>query len=223
MQRAVRRGHEWRKVRDVRRVGVDEASLQQRQYVTVVTDIERGHVLYVADDRTSVSLDGFWSLLEKEQLDGIEAVAMGMCAAYVRSARTQMGNEDAKQLRSRFHMAKLLNDAVNTVRKQENRELAPDGIHVPKRTKYIWTRNPENMPRERRIEFDLLRDCSLKAGRAWAIKDAARWLWGYAAREWATKAWKKWIGWAMRSRIGEMKKATRTFQAHLGASSTRSS
>lgn len=112
-------------------------------------------------------------------------------------------------------MAKLLNDAVNTVRKQENRELAADGMYVPKRTKYIWAQNPENMPRERRIEFDLLRDCSLKAGRAWAIKDAVRWLWSYAARGWATKAWKKWIGWAMRSRLEPMKKAARTVQAHL--------
>lgn len=216
MQRAVRRGLERRKIREVRCVGVDETSFQKRhEYVTVVTDIERGHVLHVADDRTTVSLDGFWGLLSEEQLAGIEAIAMDMCAAYVRSARAHVGDADSKICFDRFHVAKLLNDAVNTVRKQENRELAADGMYVPKRTKYIWAQNPENMPRERRIEFDLLRDCSLKAGRAWAIKDAARWLWSYAARGWATKAWKKWIGWAMRSRLEPMKKAARTVQAHL--------
>jgi transposase len=216
MQRAVHRGLERRRVRGVRRVGVDETSFQKRhEYVTVVTDIDRGHVLYVADDRTSDSLDGFWGLLSAKQLAAIEAIAMDMCAAYVRSAREHVPGAEGKICFDRFHVAKLLNDAVNTVRKQENRELAAEGAYVPKRTKYIWTQNPENMPRERRIQFDLLRDCSLKAGRAWAIKDAARWLWSYAKRGWATLAWKRWIGWAIRSRLEPMRKAARTVRDHL--------
>jgi transposase len=216
MQRAVRRGLARRKLEAIRLVGADETSFQKRhEYVTVVSDLEHSRLLYVADDRKVESLDGFWALLTPEQLRAIEAVAMDMCAAYVRSTRDHLPDADKKICFDRFHVAKLLNDAVNSVRKQEDRELAADGMYVPKRTKYIWAQNPENMPRERRIEFDLLRDCALKAGRAWAIKDAARWLWGYVDRGWALKAWKKWIGWAKRSRLEPMKKAARTVQTHL--------
>ena len=60
-----------------------------------------------------------------------------------------------------------------------------------------------------------MRDYSLKAGRAWAIKDAARWLWSYTKRGWAEKAWKRWIGWAMRSRLEPMKRAARTIRDQL--------
>ena len=60
-----------------------------------------------------------------------------------------------------------------------------------------------------------MRHCSLKAGRAWAIKDAARWLWSYTSRAWATKAWKSWIGWAQRSQLEPMRKAARTVRDHL--------
>lgn len=63
--------------------------------------------------------------------------------------------------------------------------------------------------------FDLLRECSLRAGRAWAIKDAARWLWSYATRGWAEKAWKRWISWAMRSRLEPMKRVARTIRNQL--------
>lgn len=216
MQRAVRRGLARRKLDSISQVGVDETSFQKRhEYVTVVSDIERDRVLLVADDRTHDSLDGFWELLTPEQLRAIEAIAMDMCAAYVRSAREHVEDADSKICFDRFHVAKLLNDAVNTVRKQENRELAAAGEHVPPGTKYIWTQNPENMPQDRRVQFELLRDCSLKAGRAWAIKDAARWLWSYVSRAWALKAWKRWIGWAMRSRLEPMKKVGRTIRAHL--------
>jgi transposase len=215
-QRAVKRGLERRKLEKIRRVGVDETSFQKRhEYVTVVTDLERGQVLFVADDRTHASLDGFWRFLSPAQLCAIEAVAMDMCAGYVRSTQEHVHDANSKICFDRFHVAKLLNDAVNTVRKQENRELAAEGAYVPKGTKYVWTQNPENMPRERRASFELLRDCSLKAGRAWAIKDAARWLWSYVTRGWAEKAWRSWIGWAMRSRLEPMKHVARTVRDHL--------
>jgi len=216
MQRAVRRGLDRRKLEAIARLGVDETSFQKRhEYVTVVSDLERNRVLYVADERTHESLDGFWALLTPEQLRKIEAVAMDMCAAYVRSTREHLPEADKKICFDRFHVAKLLNDAVNGVRKQENRERAAAGEYVPKHTKYVWAQNPENMPRERRVSFELLRDCALKVGRAWAIKDAARWLWTYSMRGWAERAWKRWIGWALRSRLEPMKKAARTIRAQL--------
>jgi transposase len=216
MQRAVRRGLERRKLEAIKQVGVDETSFQKRhEYVTVVSDLERSRVLHVADDRKAASLDGFWALLTPQQLHEIQAVAMDMCPGYVRSTLDNVPEADKKICFDRFHVAKLLNDAVNTVRKQENRELAAAGEFVPRRTKYVWTQNPENMPQDRRVQFELLRDCSLKAGRAWAIKDAARWLWSYVARGWAEKAWKRWISWALRSRLEPMKHVARTIRDQL--------
>jgi transposase len=215
-QRAVRRGLARRKLEDIRRVGVDETSYQKHhEYVTLVNDLKRPRVLFVADDRKSTSLDGFWTLLDPEQLESIEAVAMDMSAAYVRSTREHVVDADKKICFDRFHVAKLLNDAVNTVRKQENRELTAAGEYAPKGTKYVWTQNPENMPQDRRVMFELLKDTSLKAARAWALKDAARKLWIYSKRGWALKAWKRWIAWGQRSQLEPMKKAARTVRDHL--------
>jgi transposase len=216
MQRAVRRGLARRKLESIKRVGVDETSFQKRhEYVTVVSDLERSRVLHVADDRKAESLDGFWALLTPEQLREIEAVAMDMCAAYMRSVRDHLPDADSKICFDRFHVAKILNDAVNKVRKEENRELSEAGYYAPTGTKYVWTQNPENMPRERRVMFDPLRDSTLKAAKAWALKDAARWLWSYVRRGWAARQWKRWIAWAMRSKLEPMKRAAKTIRAHL--------
>jgi hypothetical protein len=46
------------------------------RYLTLVNDLDRSRVLYVAEDRKQSSLDGFWPTLTEEQRDGIKAVAI---------------------------------------------------------------------------------------------------------------------------------------------------
>jgi transposase len=214
--RAVQRGLDRRQLRHIRRVAIDETSFQKRhEYVTVVTDLESKHVLHVGDGRTREALDEFWWSLKPAQLAQIEAVAMDMCPAYEHSARENVPGADQKICFDRFHVAQLLNNAVNKVRLSENHELAAAGEEVPKRTKYVWTQNPENMPRERRSQFEALRKSSLKAARAWAIKDMARRLWSYGLRGWAMKAWKRWVKWALSSRLEPMRHAARAIRDRL--------
>jgi transposase len=216
MQRAVKRGLARRKHRFTTHMGVDETSFQKRhEYVTVVTNLLDGLVLYVADGRHTEALDSYYESLSPEELAAIEAIAMDMCPPYLNSTLNHVPNAESKIAFDRYHVSQLLNSAVNTVRKQENRELAAKGWDVPKNTKYVWTQNPENMPPQRRRQFKALVHSSLKAARAWAIKEAARWLWKYSVRGWAVKAWKRWIGWAMRSQLGPMKRVAATIRDRL--------
>ncbi len=60
-------------------VGVDEKAFRKgHSYLTLVNDLSRGRVLYVAEERKQSSLDGFWETLTTEQIRGNEAVAMDM-------------------------------------------------------------------------------------------------------------------------------------------------
>ena len=216
MQRAVRRGLARREVKPVTRVAVDETSYQKRhEYVTVTTDLESGDVLFVADDRKSESLDEFWGWLGPERIAGLKAVAMDMSAPYMMSTRAHVPQAEQVICFDRFHVAKILNEAVDKVRKQEHRELTSRGDDTLKRTKYLLLENRENMTRESRRRFDELMTSSLKCGRAWALKDAARWMWDYTSRTWAEKNWKKWLARAARCRLEPMKRAAGTLKKHL--------
>ena len=44
----------------------------------------------------------------------------------------------------KFHIAKYLGEAVDRVRKTENRGLGKEGIDILKGTKYLWLTNPSN-------------------------------------------------------------------------------
>ena len=216
MQRAVQRGLERRKLGSLGRLCVDETSFQKRhEYVTVVTNQEGSAVIHVADGRNQAALDGFWTSLTSQQLAAIEAVAMDMCAPYIRSTKDHVPGAESKICFDRFHVARAINEAVNNVRKQEHRELSAAGDPVLKGTKYVWVKNPDNLTDVQASTFNHLRDSGLKVARAWAIKEVARGLWGYATRGWAKRAWDRWISWASRCRLEPMKHVARMVKENL--------
>lgn len=217
MQRAVKRGLARRTPHVAREIGVDETSFQKRhEYVTVVCDLRNGHALHVADGRNREALDSFFQGLAPSQLSAIESVAMDMCPAYIRSTLHHVPGAVDKIAFDRFHVAQHLGRAVNDVRKQEHRRLLDvSGESVLTRTRYLWLENPENMTRDRRARFNELRDSDLQVAKAWAIKENARHLWLYSTRTWALKAWKAWLGWALRCKLQPMRRAALTIKEHL--------
>ena len=98
-------------------VGVDEKSFTRgHRYFTLVNDLERSRVLFVAENRTTQSLDEFWSSLSPEQIHAVEAVAMDMWDPYVTSTRNHLPDAQRKIVFDKFHIAKHLSEAVDLVR-----------------------------------------------------------------------------------------------------------
>jgi transposase len=218
MSRADRRGLARRAFEPAPRTGVDETSFQKRhEYVTIVSDLDVSEVLYVADDRKAESLDGYFEQLSEQQLERIEVVAMDMWAPYLKSVRRHVPEADDKIVFDRFHVAKHLGDAVDRVRRAEHKELRTEGDDRLKGSRYLWLQNPATMSDERwHGAFDALRRSSLRTARAWAIKEAAAGLWEYRTRGWARRGWKRWLGWAKRSRLDPIKKVAQMVERHLG-------
>ena len=91
MERAVKRGLERRQAEPLTQIGVDEKAFRKgHHYLTLVNDLTRGRVLYVAEDRKQSSLDGFWATQTPEQIGAIEAVAMDMWNPYIASVREHL-------------------------------------------------------------------------------------------------------------------------------------
>jgi hypothetical protein len=112
MERAVKRGLARRQAEPIHRLGVDEKAFRKgHKYFTLVNDLERSRVLYVAEDRKQESLDGFWETLTEAQREGIEAVAMDMWDPYVASVREHVAEADQKIVFDKFHVAQHLSQA----------------------------------------------------------------------------------------------------------------
>jgi transposase len=216
MQRAVKRGLARRKALAPTKIGIDETSFQKRhEYVTVVTDLLSGHLIHVADDRTKTSLQGFFDELEPADLLRIEAVSMDMWQPYISVVHSNLLGADQKICFDKFHVAKHLGDAVDKVRRREQRVLLEDGDRSLVGTKYTWLRNPQNLNHESEGFFERMKRIAIQTARAWALKEHAMCLWCYKSRTWARKAWRAWIAWAKRSRLEPVKRVSQMIADHL--------
>lgn len=219
MDRAVERGLARRTPTNYASICVDETSFQKRhEYVTVVTTVSDGEllVLHVADGRKAESLDQFYEGLSEEQRDAIETVSLDMGAPFIASTRNNLEDADSKIAFDKFHVAQSLGNAVNTVRREENKELRAEGDKRLVGTRFMWLVNPDNMTDSMWSRgFDKLKRSWLRTAKAWAMKEGAMSLWYYKSIGWAKRAWHRWLDWASRSRIAPMVKVAKMIRTHL--------
>jgi len=214
MKRAVARGLLRRDFHDLELIGVDEKAFKKgHNYFTLVTNLKEGAVLHVGEERTTKALEDFYDALSDEERGEIRAVAMDMWPAYITATENKV--PDAKIVFDKFHVVKHVVDAVDKVRRKENKALRKQGDDRLVGTKYDWLTNPERMKNQQKREFRALRDSSLKTARAWAIKETLGDLWTYSYGAAARSFFSRWYGWARRSRLEPVKKAAKTVKNHL--------
>jgi transposase len=215
-QRAVRRGMARRQISNLEYVCVDEKAVGQgHDYVTVVTGVmaRKPQVLYVGDGRGEDGLNGFWEWLGPEACARIKAVSMDMGQAYQKSVRRYCVN--AELIFDPFHLMKMLNGAVDEVRRRE----AVMGTEIEcaalKKTRQMWLWGEENLPERHAARFGALKVSTLKTARAWRLKELWRTLKRCLDADDALAFFHKWYVLAMQSKLEPVKKVARTFKAHL--------
>ena len=118
-------------------------------------------------------------------------------------------------MHDRFHISQHLNEAVDRVRRKENKQLVGEGDNRLKGSKFLWMTNKENQKEKFAKTFNELRNSDLKVARAWAIKELFRDFWSYTHAGWAKRHFEKWYSWAIRSRLEPIKEKARMIKNHL--------
>jgi len=214
MERAVKRGLERRELEGLSHVGIDEKSFRSGQsYISLLTDLDERRVLEVIEGCDQATAEALWQSLPEEQRRRIEAVALDMAPAFIAASRAAV--PQAELVHDKFHVAKHLNEAVDTVRRQEHKELMAQGDETLKSTRQLWLFNPVNFSDEQAADFEALKYSGLKVARAWAIKELFSKLWDYCYEGAARKFFKSWYRWAARSKLKPIIKTARMLKRHL--------
>ena len=199
MKHAVDRGLERRETQPNTQIGIDEKSfLRGHNYVSVMTDISGSRVLEVVEGRTQEATDSLWKTLSEEQRGKVHAVAMDIWPAFISS--TEKNAPSASIVFDWFHVSKHLNEAVDQVRRQENKSLKKEGDARLTGTKQMWLLNPENLSFNR-LSFSELKDQALNTGRAWAIKEQFRTFLECFSRVTESGFFEQWYEWASKSKL----------------------
>ena len=205
MRRAVKRGMARRTNCSFKNLAVDEVSSKKgHKYVTIISN-GRGEVIEITDDRKAESLVSFYKSCTKDQLEQIETVSMDMSPAYVSATKQCLDGWERKICFDRFHVMQDLNKAVNDVRKSELSSVPKDYRAPLHRSRFSWLRSRQTLEKHHQQQIRELSSIAVKTARAWSIRQYAATIWDYTSRGWAKRAWMKWYGWAIRSRLKPIK------------------
>lgn len=186
-----------------RYMSVDEVAWQKwHHYVTNVVDIDKRKVIWNHDDRGKSVLESFYKALGKEQCADIKAVASDGARGFL--SATQEHAKNALIVLDHFHIKKSLNDAIDTVRKEElakarktdDAELA-DLLHCKK--KFILMQNKQTKRREDLLQT--LADLNDPIYRSMLLKEQFLAIYASRDRAAARKALREWIIAAIGSKI----------------------
>ena len=214
MFKAVERGMSRRKADPIRHIGIDEKNFRRgHDYVTIMSDLDRGCVIDVAETNETKAIDSLWQAMPKKQRDGVVAVSMDMWEAFIHSTRKNV--EQADIVHDKFHIVSQLCEAVNEVRKKEHAMLLERNIQDLTGTKFLWLKRPERMTDNQKERFKALRKDQFAVGRAWNLKEIFRHFWDYVYEKSARGFFKRWYFAATHSRLVPIIKVAKTIHNHF--------
>ena len=198
---------------NVRRVGVDETSRRKRhKYVTVFVDLDRSRVLYATKGKGASEIESFAQDLEAHggNPSEIEEVCSDMSPSFISGVAEHLPK--AELTFDKFHVMKILNEAVDKVRIEEAKQ-RPE----LKGSKFLWLMNPGNLKERHKAQLDPLRmkTMNLKTARAYHIRLNFQEFWNQPADK-AETFLKRWYFWATHSRLEPIKEAAYTIKRHWG-------
>ena len=212
MDRAVERGLSRRQLDKLRYVGLDEKSfLRGQRYISIMTDLGGQRVLEVARGNDEASGRQLWQSLPEAQRGQVEAAAMDMWDAFM--AATTAEAPQCAIVHDKFHVSKLLGDAVDQTRRAESARLSDQGDDTLKGTRYLWLKGV--VPDYQQPAFSELLEMNLKTSRAWLYKELFVEFWGQDDVAAAKSFFEDWYRRAIHTRLDKIKKVARTLKDHL--------
>ena len=197
-------------------ISIDELSYRKgHRYVTLVTDLESGRVVWSGEGRSKETLAKFFAWAGPEVCARIQHAAIDMCAAYESAIRAHL--PDAELVFDRFHVQRLVSDALDETRREEWRRARQegDGSHV-KNLRYALLKNPWNLTSRQNASLAELQVKNKRLYRAYLLKESFVDIYrSLAEPEVAKRRFGRWLAWAKRSRITAFEKVARTIQKQL--------
>jgi transposase len=195
---------------DLRRVAIDETAAKRgHNYITLFVDIDARKVVYVAEGKDADTVARFADYVDDHNSDAsrIKEVCVDMSGAYVEGVEHNL--TEAGITFDKFHAVKLVNDAVDQVRRAESRE-RPELKH----SRYLWLKNERRLSVEQLTALAKLTRMHLKTARAYRLRLAFQEMYNAPSLDWGELILNRWYGWAIRSRLEPMKKVARTINQH---------
>jgi transposase len=194
----------------LKRVCIDETAAKRgHNYITLFVDIDARKVVFIAEGRGAGTVAQFADWVDAHNSDAsrIKEVCIDMSGAYIAGVTENL--TEAEITFDKFHVMKLIGEAVDKVRRIETKS-RPE----LKGSRYLWLKNDANLSASQLAERGSLAKANLKTGRAFAMRLAFQDIYKERSRNSASFMFDRWHSWARRSRLEPMKAVAATLDRH---------
>ncbi len=204
-------------LKELKNIGVDEVSYRKgHRYLTLVSNHDAGRFVWGKEGKNAETFAGFFEDLGEERCQGIELVSMDMSEAYIQTARRKV--PQAQIVFDRFHVQRLVSDAVDQTRREEWRrlsEISQEAAQEIKGMRWAFLKNPWNLTAVQSSRLSSLPRENAKLYRAYPLKESFASILDRRQPNVARDKLKDWLSWTSRSRLPAFAKAGRTIRKHL--------
>ncbi|RCK74074.1 MAG: Mobile element protein [Candidatus Ozemobacter sibiricus] len=177
--------------------------------MTLFFDLNKKRLIYATTGKDAETANRFVCHLKEEggTPHQIRRVACDMSGAFIKGVQRHLPN--AEITFDRFHLTKIVNDAVDQVRREET-----SANEILKKTRFIWLTNPKNFSKSQRRKLFSLSFRNLKTARAYNIRLAFQEFFSKPDLASGEKFLKQWYFWATHSRLAPIIRAAKTVKNH---------
>lgn len=195
---------------DVKVVGMDETSIAKgHDYITLFVDLIKKRTISITRGKGSNTVKYFASDLAAHGGDAakIEEVSCDMSPAFIRGVTDNLLN--AKITFDKFHVLKIINEAVDKVRRAE----AADNP-VLRGLRYIFLKNNSNLTAKQVMQKQSVEAMGLKSWRAMLIREGFQDVYQAKTKQDFELLLKRWYFWATHSKLDPIKQAAKMVKNH---------
>lgn len=193
-------------------LGMDETSVAKgHDYITLFVDLVKRKTLFITAGKDHQTVVDFVDELESKKGDrkAIKQVSCDMSPAFIKGVKENL--PEAEITFDKFHIIKIINKAVDQVRREEYR-------YTPelKGNRYIFLKNESNLTAKQKEAKDALNlsSLNLKSFRAMHIREAFQNIYNAESMKEFEGLLKAWYYWATHSQLTPMIKAAKTIKKH---------
>ena len=215
VERVVARKQDPERLSDLRWIGIDEFSHRKGQrYITLVVDHVRRRVVWAAEGKDSATIRRFFDELGPGGRASIQGVTTDMATWFLKAVRENVPH--AEIVIDRFHVQKLATDALDEVRRIQQRTTrgTPLGRTIF-RSRFALLKNHGDLDARQRMKLSEIEKTNRPLFRAYLLKEALAAALDYRQPKRAERALREWMAWAARSRLAPFVRTGRTIRKHF--------
>ncbi|MDY0404499.1 ISL3 family transposase [Virgibacillus sp. 179-BFC.A HS] len=196
-------------VSNITHIAMDETSRAKgHKYVTFFIDTDTKRLIFATKGKSADVLQEFCLFIDTKGVprSQINEFCCDMSPAFISGIEENFPN--ASITFDKFHVMKMVNEALDQVRRQEQTTQSE-----LKNSRYIWLKNEENLTKKQANKFAKLKDMDLATGRAYRMKISLQKMYSksYLTSE---MYFDEWYNWVIRSQLEPMVQVAKSLKKH---------